>query len=331
MMPVMASPDDKQIQATAAAPLTPALRRAAERTARYIDAGQADNTKRAYTSAWGTFCRWCVEHGQAPLPARPEIIALYLTMRADDGIKPSTLTTALAAIRAQHLAAGHDSPTTSELVIRTMRGIRRVKGTKPKQAAPIRPPDLREMIDAIRRDDPLGPRDRALLLIGFAGAFRRSELVAIDVEDLEWRGPGLLIHLRRSKTDQEGRGRSVGISWAKGDPLCPLSALTEWMEIAGITEGPIFRRVHWRGQIYPERITDRTVANVIKRRALEAQMDPAVFSGHSLRAGLATSAAEQGVPLPKIATKTGHRSLDTLRGYVRDADLLADDFIGDLR
>jgi integrase len=170
-------------------------------------------------------------------------------------------------------------------------------------------------------DGPLGIRDRALLLIGFAGAFRRSELTSLDVADLDFIGNGMTIRLRRSKTDQEGRGETVGIPWGANRETCPVLALQAWLDTAAITTGPIFRPIDRHGNIRPQRLSDRAVALIVKRHAEAAGLDAAKYSGHSLRAGLATSAAMGGASERAIMRQTRHRSLPMVRRYIREGDL----------
>ena len=167
-----------------------------------------------------------------------------------------------------------------------------------------------------------GIRDRALLLLGFAGAFRRSELVALDVADLEETETGLLVTIRRGKTDQEGAGRTIAIP--RGDVACPVKALRAWLEAAAIGTGPIFRPIDRAGTVRASRLTCRSVANFVKAYAARAGFDATTFSGHSLRSGFLTSAAAKGASIFKMMDQSGHKSVDTLRGYVRDAELFKD-------
>lgn len=169
---------------------------------------------------------------------------------------------------------------------------------------------------------PSSLRDRALFLLGFAGAFRRSELVALDVADIEEVPEGLRVTIRRGKTDQEGHGSVVAI--IRGEVACPVSALQEWLQAAGITEGPVFRAIRRGGHIRAERLTDRSVANIVKTHAERVGLDPTLFSGHSLRSGFLTSAAKRGASLFKMMATSRHRSVDTLAGYARDQELFKD-------
>ena len=165
-------------------------------------------------------------------------------------------------------------------------------------------------------------RDRALLLLGFGGAFRRSELVALDVADIAETKDGLLVTIRRSKTDQEGRSTLVAV--VRGKIACPIAALIAWLTAAGISDGPVFRPITKGGRVRPTRLTDRSVANIVKYHAARLGLDPTAFSGHSLRAGFLTSAAARGASLFKLADVSRHKSMDTLRGYIRDAEVFKD-------
>jgi integrase len=285
----------------------------------YIGAAKADATKRVYRVAWRDFEEWCGTCGRAALPATPETIVAYVTERAERW-KVATLAKVLVAISVAHQAAGQASPTAHLLVRTVMAGIRRTKGVAPAQKAPAVTADLRAMIGTLA-DDLLSARDRALLLLGFAGAFRRSELVGLDAGDVTFTEEGLVVTLRRSKTDQEGVGRKIGVPYGANPATCPIRALRAWLTAAGITEGPLFRGLNRHGQILPGRLSDKAVARVVKARAEQAGLDPARYSGHSLRAGLATSAAAAGVPERVIANQTGHRSMAVLRRYIREGSL----------
>ena len=213
---------------------------------------------------------------------------------------------------------GSTSPTDDERVQATVRGIRRKHGTAPRQKAPATAERVLAMIASVP-PTLQGRRDRALLLLGFAGAFRRSELVALDWEDIEETAEGLRVTIRRGKTDQEGRGAVIAIP--RGVVACPVAALRAWLEAAGISTGAVFRPLGKRKRVLPARLSDRSVAEVIKQHAARAGFDQTQFGGHSLRAGFVTSAAVRGASMFKMMEVSRHRSMDTVRGYVRDADL----------
>ena len=282
---------------------------------------RAENTRRAYASDWKDFERWCAEHQVPACPAAPSTVALYLTALAATH-KVATLTRRLSAISQAHRTAGFPSPTEDAGVRGLMAGIRRSRGTAATAKRPLLVPDLQALL-ATLPDNLLGLRDRALLLLGFSGAFRRSELVALNFEDVLETLDGLVLTLRRSKVDQEAAGRSVAIPRGR-EATCAVQALARWREAAGIVEGPLFLRVNRHGQILPQRLSGEAVALVVKRYAAAAGFDPKEFAGHSLRAGLATAAAIAGKSERAIMNQTGHKSTATLRRYIREANLFRD-------
>ena len=290
----------------------------ADQARAYVQAAKAANTRRAYAADWRDFTTWCEVAGVPALPAAPETVTLYVTARAETS-KVSTIQRRLIAISQAHQARRLESPTKSILVRETMKGIRRVKGTAQTGKAPTLTADIRAMVAALPTS-PIGMRDRALLLLGFAGAFRRSELVALDVADLQFNRQGVVVTLRRSKTDQEGQGRTIGIPHGAA-ATCPVNALRSWLQLADIDDGPIFRPVNRHGHIAPARLSAGAVAEVVKRSARAAGLDPANYAGHSLRAGLATSAAAAGVSERAIMAQTGHRSVAIARRYIREGSL----------
>lgn len=241
-------------------------------------------------------------------------MAKYLAWLAKGGAKVSTLQRRLAAIAAAHKANGLESPTTAEGVRAVMRGIRRTVGTKPVRKAPATAEALELMLGALP-DKLVGLRDRALLLVGFAAALRRSELVALHISDVEVHPRGLLLHIRRSKTDQEGKGHTIPVP--NGRRLKPAAALAAWLEAAGISEGPIFREVDRHGRVGAAALSGRSVARVVKRCAAAAGLDPEAFSGHSLRAGFVTSALGDNVDPLKVMKITRHVDPKTLAIYDR--------------
>jgi site-specific recombinase XerD len=280
-------------------------------------------TRRAYRASLTAFRSWCEGAGAQPVPASPETVAAFVAVEARAGRKVATLEQRVAAIRWLHEAAGLEAPTSAKLVRATMQGIRRELGVAPARKAPATVERLAAMVAHADPSTPKGLRDRALLLLGFASALRRSELVALAVEDLEHTERGLLVTVRRSKTDQEGRGHVRAIPMGRHPETCPVGALWAWLEAAGITSGPVFRSVDRHGRI-GETMSARAVADVVKAHAEAAGLDPAVFSGHSLRAGFVTSAAERGARAERIMDHTGHRSVAMVRVYTRRADAFAD-------
>ncbi len=290
-----------------------------EQADRFASASRASATKRAYSSDWGAFTTWCAPFGFSSLPASPETVALYLAHLASIPLKPSTIGRALVAISQAHKLAGHPSPRDHARVVLIMGGIRRTLGTAPRQVHPMTADVLRRVMRALP-ETAIGVRDRAMLLVGFAAALRRSELVALDVSDVRLVDDGLEITVRRSKTDQEGAGRVVGVPFGS-KAACPVRAFRAWLDRSAVVEGPVFRAVDRHGRIGEQRLSDRAVAIVVKRAADLVGLDAEDFAGHSLRAGLATSAARAGKGLDTIMRQTGHRSERVARGYIRHASL----------
>lgn len=280
----------------------------------YLDAEKSSNTRTAYASDFRDFSEWCGLIGETPLPANPLVVARYLAQLADNGRKVSTIERRVAAIRYLHKAAGHEPPTNAEGVKAVLRGIRRRIGTRPVRKAPATAEVLLKVL--ARRGDGLAEkRDRALLLIGFAAALRRSELVALHVSDVSVRQRGIILHIRSSKTDQEAAGQDLPIP--RGGRLRPVQALEAWLAAAGISEGPIFREVDRHGNVGEKALSDRSVARIIKRVVREAGIDERVFSGHSLRAGFVTSALDARVDPLKVMKQSRHKKVDTLAIYDR--------------
>lgn len=292
----------------------------AEQLRGYLDDSQAANTRDAYRADWAHFTTWCDELHLASLPAQPATVARYLVALVETGRKVATLTRRLSAISQAHQAAGHDSPTASLAVRKVFAGIKRRHGTQQEAKAPVLPADLKLMVAELD-DTPAGKRDRALLLLGFAGAFRRSELVALDVADLEVQRAGLIVTIRRSKTDQEGQGERLGVPRGRDKALCPVRAVEAWIAAGDLVEGPLFRPIDRHGNVRSQRLADFTVVRVVKRLAAAVGLDPDLYGGHSLRAGLATAAAAAGVEERVIMKQTRHTSTRTLRKYIRDGEL----------
>lgn len=294
------------------------LHATAQRAKEFAAQAKAANTLRAYRSDWQDFTGWCEAHDLPALPAAEETVALYVADLAER-VRTSTIQRRLSAIAQAHKTAGHASPTRGRVSL-VWQGIRRAKGTAQKGKAPARTEEIRAMVATLDRD-PAGVRDRALLLLGFAAALRRSELVGLDAADLAFAHDGLTVTLRRSKTDQEGAGQKVGVPYGSHPETCPVRAVRAWLEAAGIVGGPVFRSIDRWGHVGDGRLSDRGVALVVKRAAERAGLDPDAYAGHSLRAGLATAAAAAGVNERVIAQQTRHKSLPMLRRYIREGSL----------
>jgi site-specific recombinase XerD len=286
--------------------------------AAYIDAEKSPTTRKLYRDDFARFERWCIDRSLSALPASPLTVSAFLSWEADRRSSASTVGRRAAAIRYVHKRAGLATPTDDENVRATIRGIRRTVGVAPKKKSPATAARVIAMAQ-LCRSGPAGTRDRALLLLGFAGALRRSELVAINVEHVAETPQGLLVHVPRSKTDQEGSGTTIAIP--RGKRHCPVAAYRRWIETGRLKAGPVFRPIDKAGSIRPARLTDRSVANIIKAYAARAGLDPADFSGHSLRAGFLTTAAANGASIFKMMDVSRHRSVDSLRGYIRNEAL----------
>lgn len=300
--------------ASAAAPTTTEVLASA---AAYVVASTAFRTRRAYASDWRDFLTWAETAAPAPLfrdqyaragellPASIELVAAYLAHLADKGLKVSTITRRAAAIAFAHRRAGSPSPTAAEPVKAVLRGIRRQLGCAVEQKAPA---TARAIVQLVKRcpDTVVGKRDRAVLLLGFAAALRRSELAELLPTDLTFTPEGLRVTLRRSKTDQDGEGAEISVP--RGSKLKPIDAIEAWLAVRDESDGPSLFQ-----------ICDRTVAEIVKRYARAARLDPSQFAGHSLRAGFVTSALEHGADLFKVMDVTRHKRVETLREYDRRA------------
>ena len=290
-----------------------------EELARYERRALPENTRRAYKADWGDFKAWCLKRKRLAVPATPETVALYLTARAKTH-RTSSLSRRLTVIGKLHKAWGKPNPVRDERVRRVWQGILRDKGEATERKSPTLTADIKKMLRAMP-DGLAGLRDTALLLFGFAGAMRRSELVSLNFGDLQLSEDGFVVTLRRSKTDQTGKGRKIGVPYGEHEETCPVRAMLAWMDAAEIERGPLFRKVNRHGHLEGERLTDRSVALIVKRSLKAAGINPKNFSGHSLRAGLATAAAMAGADERAIQEQTGHKSLKVLRTYIREGSL----------
>jgi integrase len=276
----------------------------------------AENTRRAYLADIEHFRSW-----GGRIPCDPRTFAVYLAAHAEK-LSVATLTRRLAAITRAHDLLDCPSPVRSKLVAATLRGIRRRFGVRQRGAKPLLRDDLFLVLDTLR-EGTRDLRDCALLLIGFAGALRRSEIVGLDASDIKTVQQGLIIHLRRSKTDQEGAGRKIGIPYGR-IRHCPVRALQRWRECAAIEDGPMFRPVDRHGRVGLQRLSADAVSLIVKERVRAIGFDEAKYSGHSLRSGFATSAAQAGVSQWRIRQQTGHTSDAMLARYIRDGELFSD-------
>ena len=296
----------------------------------YVEAAKAPNTRRTYRAQWAAFTEWCRSHHREALPAAPATLALYLTDRAQSGRKVATLSLALSAIRAAHRDAGLADPSAVPQVRTEWEGFRRSHGTAQRRAAPLASEAIRAVVASIPSGTLRSSRDRAMILLGFCGAFRRGELVALDLADLSFDPVrGVLVRVRRSKTDQTGAGVEVAIPFASHAEVCAVRSVRHWIETSRITEGPLFRSIDRHGNL-GGRLDGRDVARLLKAAAARAGLDASLVSGHSLRAGLATTAALAGKPDRAIMAQGRWRSRTMLDRYVRTADAWRDNAAGGL-
>jgi integrase len=309
-----------QLQQRRAGPEEPETQ--ASTVSEFVANSLAENTRRAYVSDVDQFLAW---GGSVPSP--PTALATYLAAHAAK-LSIATLSRRLASISKAHELRNLPNPCKTELVRATLRGIKRSYGRPQEGARPLLVQELLIVLDAM--DESLRAiRDRALLLLGFAGAFRRSELIALDWTDIARAREGLVIRLRQSKTDHERIGRRLGIPKARSRH-CPVKALDALLAISGSGAGPIFRRITRTGRFLPERLSGDAVSLILKRRLSLCGIDPAGFSGHSLRAGFVTSAAQANIPIAKIRDQTGHTSDDMVERYIRPSDLFTNNAAGAL-
>ncbi len=285
----------------------------------YIAASLSPNSRRAYQCDLSDFITW-----GACFPSSPEMIAAYLSCKAPM-LSPYTLNRRIVAISRAHAAKGYADPTKNDLVRTVMRGIRRSHGKQQTQAIPLLKQDLQNILPLMSGTQ--GIRDRALLLLGFCAALRRSELVAVNVEDIDFLAEGLVLNLRRSKTDQIGIGRKIAIPYGRGSE-CAVKALSFWLTHSQIREGAVFRSVSKASSINEARLSAQSISLILKKYADLLGMNIRLVSGHSLRSGFATSAVHAGAEVHKIQAQTGHKSLGMLMRYVRDASLFLDNACG---
>jgi len=295
-----------------------------------ISASRAESTRRAYRSSQQSFENFCAEHNFTALPAESATVALYLThLFKERNLKPSTVQRHASAISVWHGEKGLPSPVGHPAVKDLLSGVRRTTIHEADQKEAIGTNELKRLIAKLD-NSPSGIRNKALLLTGFVGGLRRSEIVAINIGDITHRPEGITIKIKRSKTDQEGKGRSVALPYSAQQELCPVLAITALIELNDSTRGPLFRRIRRGGNIGNERLTPQSVALVIKTTAHSAGLDPATLSGHSLRRGFVTTAARNGASERAIQRQTGHRSTAVLRSYIEHETAFDDNAAADL-
>jgi site-specific recombinase XerD len=305
-----------------------------EETLLNLRSSKANNTIRAYKSDFNDFGLFCSQNGFKPLPSEPNIVSLYLTHLSTKGVKISTLKRRLVSIGVIHKLKGHYLDTKHPEIIENMMGIKRRKGSVQKGKKPILISILKKIINVIdeeKIEKIKKLRDRSIILIGFSGGFRRNEIVSLDYDDLDFVSEGLKINLRRSKTDQFGEGSLKGLPYFNNFKYCPVVSIQKWIEISGINSGPLFRRFTKGSNISEHRLTDQTVALLIKEYLRLAGVDNRNYSGHSLRSGFATSAAESGAEERSIMAMTGHKSTEMVRRYIKEANLFKNNALNKIK
>ena len=295
-----------------------------EETLLNLQSSKANNTIRAYKSDFNDFGLFCAQNGFKSLPTEPKIVSLYLTHLSTKDIKMSTLKRRLVSVGVIHKLKGYYLDTKHPIIIENIMGIKRRKGSIQKGKKPLLINNLKiiiNVIDEYNNQDIKKFRDRSIILMGFSGGFRRNEIVSLDYDDLDFVKEGLKINLKRSKTDQFGEGSVKGLPYFDNKQYCPVLSLKKWLEISEINSGSLFRRLSKGSKLSENRLTDQTVALLIKKYLQLAGIDNRNYSGHSLRSGFATSAAESGVEERSIMAMTGHKSTEMVRRYIKDANI----------
>ena len=299
-----------------------------------LQSSKANNTVRAYKSDFNDFELFCIKNGFRSLPSEPKIVSLYLTYLSAKGAKMSTLKRRLVSIGVIHKLKGYYLDTKHPSIIENVMGIKRRKGSIQISKKPILINNLKQIINVIDKQDKKDIkkfRDRSIILIGFSGGFRRNEIVSLNFDDLDFVPEGLKINLRRSKTDQFGEGFIKALPYFDNSQYCPVVSLKKWIEISKIKSGAVFRRLSKGSRLSENRLTDQTVALLIKKYLKLAGVDSKNYSGHSLRSGFATSAAESGAEERSIMAMTGHKSTEMVRRYIKEANLFKNNALNKIK
>jgi site-specific recombinase XerD len=299
-----------------------------------LKSSKAINTIRAYKSDFNDFGLFCAKNGFKSLPSEPKIVSLYLTYLTTKDVKMSTLKRRLVSIGVIHKLKGHYLDTKHPSIIENLMGIKRRKGSIQKGKKPLLINNLKDIINVIDKEkieEIKKIRDRSIILIGFSGGFRRNEIVSLDYEDLDFVEEGLKISLKRSKTDQFGEGSVKGLPYFDNSHYCPVVSIRKWIEISKINSGPLFRRFIKGSKLSDNRLSDQTVALLIKDYLKIAGIESRNYSGHSLRSGFATSAAESGAEERSIMAMTGHKSTEMVRRYIKEADLFKNNALNKIK
>jgi len=305
-----------------------------EETLLNLQSSKANNTIRAYKSDFKDFELFCVKNRFKSVPTDPKIISLYLTYLSTKDVKVSTLKRRLVSIGVIHKFKGYYLDTKHPTIIENIMGIKRRKGSIQKGKKPILINDLKILINVIdkeNKEEIKRLRDRSIILIGFSGGFRRNEIVSLDFDDLDFVSEGLKINLKRSKTDQYGEGVAKGLPYFDNLQYCPVISLKKWIDISNIDKGPLFRRFSKGSKLTENRLTDQTVALIIKKYLKLAGIESKNYSGHSLRSGFATSAAQSGADERSIMSMTGHKSTEMVRRYIKEANLFKNNALKNIK
>ena len=305
-----------------------------EETLINLQNSKAENTVRAYKSDFKDFSLFCVKKGFKFLPSEPNIVSLYLTHLSSKNIKISTIKRRLVSIGIIHRMKGLYLDTKHPSIIENIMGIKRRKGSIQKAKKPLLINNLKQIINVIDKQNKekiKKLRDRSIILIGFSGGFRRNEIISLDYEDLDFVYEGLKITVKRSKTDQFGEGTIKALPYTKESPYCPVTTLERWLKISKINKGAIFRRFAKGSNLSNNRLTDQSVAIIIKNYLNKAGIDSKNYSGHSLRSGFATTAAESGVEERSIMAMTGHKSTEMVRRYIKEANLFKNNALNKIK
>ncbi len=305
-----------------------------EETILNLKNSKAINTIRAYKSDFNDFGLFCAQNGFKALPSEPKIVSLYLTHLSTKDVKLSTLKRRLVSIGVIHKLKGHYLDTKHPLIIENILGIKRRKGSYQIGKKPLLINNLKliiNVIDQLKIEKIKKLRDKSIILIGFSGGFRRNEIVSLNVDDLDFVTEGVKINLRKSKTDQFGEGSIKGIPYFDNSKYCPVKSVSKWIEVSEILSGPLFRRFTKGSKLSEKRLTDQTVALLIKQYLKLAGIDNKNYSGHSLRSGFATSAAESGAEERSIMAMTGHKSSQMVRRYIKEANLFKNNALNKIK
>ena len=305
-----------------------------EETLKNLKSSKSNNTVRAYKSDFKDFGLFCAQNGFKNLPSDPKIISLYLTHLSTKEVKLSTIKRRLVSIGVIHKMKGHYLDTKHPVIVENLMGIKRRKGSFQKGKKPLLINNLKQIIDVINQqnsEDIKKLRDKSIILIGFSGGFRRNEIVSLDYEDLEFVYEGVKINIKRSKTDQFGEGSIKAIPYFDNKLYCPVTVLERWLNVSKVKKGPLFRRFSKGSKLTNYRLTDQTVALLIKDYLNLAGIDSKNYSGHSLRSGFATSAAESGAEERSIMAMTGHKSTEMVRRYIKEANLFKNNALNKIK